>query len=174
MKEYVDLYDNFRNRTGEIIERKKKVPSGLFRLIVHVCIFDSRARLLIQKRTKNKKTWPNLWDLTISGAVSSGETSQDAAKRELFEELGIERDFSKEYPNISIKTTSRIDDVYILNKKNIKIDTIKLQKDEVQDVAYKSLNGVIRLINENKFVPYQIDYIKLLFYLKDNSDLFNG
>lgn len=172
MKEYVDLYDNYRNKTGDIIERKDIVPKGLYRLIIHVLIFDRNDRLLIQKRTKTKRSWPNLWDLTVSGAVSSGETSQKAASRELLEELGISYDFSKECPNISIKSSFRIDDVFIINNKNLDVNKLRLQKEEVCDAKFVSLNELLDLIDNKEFVPYQKDYINLLFYLRDNSNLF--
>ena len=162
MKEYVDLYDNFRNKTGDIIERRDIVPRGLYRLIIHVLIFDRKGRLLIQKRSKIKKSWPNLWDLTVSGAAS----------RELFEELGIKYDFSKSYPNISVNTGFRIDDVFIISNKNIDLNKLKLQKEEVSDAKFVSLNELIKIIDEKEFVPYQKDYINLLFYLRNNSNLF--
>lgn len=173
MTEYVDLYDNFRKKTGDIIKRRDRVPKGLYRLIVHVCIFDENSRMLIQKRTPNKRSWANLWDLTISGAVSSGETSQLAAHRELLEELGVRHDFSKAYPDISLKTTYRIDDVYIINKSDVKLKDLSLQEEEVQDADFKSLDQILDLIDKGKFVPYQKDYIRLLFYLKDNDNLFD-
>lgn len=172
MKEYVDLYDNFRNKTGKVIERRDIVPRGLYRLIIHVLIFDKKGRLLIQKRTKTKRSWPDLWDFTVSGAVSSGESSQLAAKRELFEELGIKYDFSKYYPNISINTGFRIDDIYIVNNKNIDLNNLKLQKEEVSDAKFVSLDELLELIDKDQFVPYQKDYINLLFYLRDNKNLF--
>lgn len=174
MKEFVDLYDNFRKKTGDIIERRDIVPRGFYRLIIHVLIFDKKGRLLIQKRSSEKTSWPNLWDLTVSGAVSSGETSQTSSSRELFEELGIKYDFSKAYPKISINSGFRIDDVYIINNKNIDISKLKLQKEEVSDVKFVSKEQLLDIIDEKKFVPYQKDYINLLFYLKDNSNLFTN
>lgn len=173
MKEYVDLYDNYRNKTGDIIERRQRVPKGLYRLIIHVCIFDTKGRMLIQKRTPNKKSWANMWDLSISGAVSSGESSQLSAKRELGEELGIDHDFSKDYPNLSVKTSYRIDDIFIINNMDIDLSKLSLQKEEVSDVSYKNLDEILDLIDKKEFVPYQKDYIKLLFYLKDNDNLFD-
>ncbi|MDY3005976.1 NUDIX domain-containing protein [Anaerococcus porci] len=173
MIEYVDLYDNFRNKTGDIIERRQRVPNGLYRLIIHVCIFDTKGKMLIQQRTSNKSSWANMWDLTISGAVSSGETSQIAANRELFEELGIEYDFSKDYPNLSVKTKFRIDDIFIINNMKLGLDSLILQKEEVKDASFKTLDEILSLIDKKEFVPYQKDYIKLLFYLKDNNNLFD-
>ena len=65
MKEYVDLYDNFRNKTGKVIERRDIVPRGLYRLIIHVLIFDKKGRLLIQKITKSNLSWAVFWVFTV-------------------------------------------------------------------------------------------------------------
>ncbi|MFR4764008.1 MAG: DNA mismatch repair protein MutT, partial [Anaerococcus obesiensis] len=100
------------------------------------------------------------------------ESSQSASSRELFEELGIKYDFSKSYPNISVNTGFRIDDVFIISNKNIDLNKLKLQKEEVSDAKFVSLNELIKIIDEKEFVPYQKDYINLLFYLRNNSNLF--
>ncbi|MFR2716246.1 MAG: hypothetical protein ACLTA5_02240 [Anaerococcus obesiensis] len=49
MKEYVDLYDNFRNKTREIIERRDIVPE-FYRLIIHVLIFDRKGKNFDSKK----------------------------------------------------------------------------------------------------------------------------
>ena len=69
---------------------------------MHVGIFNSDSELLIQKRQSFKETYPNLWDITAGGHVISGETSEEAIERELFEELGYKYDFSSERPYFTI------------------------------------------------------------------------
>ena len=86
--ESFDLYDVGRNRTGKVLERGNKVPEGYYRLVVHVCIFDSEGRMLIQKRLPTKSGWSGMWDLTAGGSALAGDSSQQAASRELLEEVG--------------------------------------------------------------------------------------
>ena len=94
MDEIMDLYDRNRQITKNTYIRGSAQPKGFFRLVVHVCIFNSKGELLIQQRTYNKKM-PGLWDVTCGGAVSTKESSSQGAQRELSEELGINIDFSK-------------------------------------------------------------------------------
>ena len=86
--ECFDLYNEHRQQTGETMVRGTQTPAGRYRLVVHICIFNSNGELLIQQRQPFKKGWSNLWDVTVGGAVTAGETSQQGAHRELLEELG--------------------------------------------------------------------------------------
>lgn len=55
---------------------------------VHILVHDARGRLLLQKRSMTKDTFPGCWDSSCSGHVDAGETYVEAARRELGEELG--------------------------------------------------------------------------------------
>jgi isopentenyldiphosphate isomerase len=63
-------------------------PSLLHR-VVHVLVFNSQGGLLLQKRSMNKDVAAGKWDTSVGGHVSSGETPEEAVKREMEEELGI-------------------------------------------------------------------------------------
>lgn len=63
-------------------------PSLVHR-VVHVLIFNSREELFLQKRSMNKDVAPGKWDTSVGGHVMSGETLDEAVKREMKEELGI-------------------------------------------------------------------------------------
>lgn len=57
--------------------------------IVRVSVEDPDGNILIQKRTSTKKTYPNCWDTSAGGNIDYPETYEDAAVRELGEEIGI-------------------------------------------------------------------------------------
>jgi isopentenyldiphosphate isomerase len=46
--------------------------------------------MLIHKRSATKEEFPSVWTSSCSGHVSAGETYDETAPREMFEELGIE------------------------------------------------------------------------------------
>ena len=161
--EIMDLYDYQRQKTGKTYIRGSAQPEGFFRLVVHVCIFNSKNQLLIQQRTLNKKM-PGLWDVTSAGAVTTGESSNQGAQRELFEELGIQIDFSNIRPSLTANFIQGFDDFYIINK-DIDIKGLKLQDDEVADAKYMDLKGVLDLRRSGKFVGYKESFIKFLFEL---------
>lgn len=57
---------------------------------VHVLVENSAGELLLQKRSQQKKVQPGRWDTSVGGHVDPGESYEQAALRELGEELGIE------------------------------------------------------------------------------------
>ncbi len=64
---------------------------GLYHRIVRVIIDDPNGDILLQKRDPGMQLWPNCWDNSASGHVDEGEDYDTAAKRELKEELSLER-----------------------------------------------------------------------------------
>lgn len=57
---------------------------------VHVLVFNNAGELYLQKRARSKDRHPLRWDSSAGGHVCAGENYDDAARRELQEELGIE------------------------------------------------------------------------------------
>ena len=87
-----DLYDAQRKLTGETMVRGTPVPKG-YHLVVHICIFNPKGEMLIQHRQSFKPTWSGMWDVSVGGAVASGEDSQLGARREVAEEIGLDAYF---------------------------------------------------------------------------------
>lgn len=161
--EILDLYDENRIRTGKTYIRGSKMPENTYRQIVHLAIFDDKNRLLIQKR-QSTKTMANLWDVSCGGASKAGESSKEAIKREVSEELGIEIDFTYIRPIFTANFKYGFDDFYLVHE-NIDIEDLVLQEDEVQDANWASENQVLQLMDEGKFVKYKKNFIKLIFDL---------
>lgn len=88
--EYVDIFDENNNLTGQIKEKGKAHEEGDFHRTAHVWIINDKNELLLQKRSANKKSHPNCWDISGAGHIKAGESVIDGAIRELKEELGVE------------------------------------------------------------------------------------
>ena len=56
---------------------------------VAIAVIGSDGRLLVHRRSAGKDIWPGMWDICVGGIVTSGETYEAAAGRELAEELGV-------------------------------------------------------------------------------------
>ena len=110
-----DLYDLDRNVTGKTHVRGEPIPDGYYRLVVHICIFNSEGKMLIQHRTPTKRAYPNVWDLSAGGAAILGDDSHTAASRELYEELGIRYDFTRVRPVLTTCFDNGFNDVYCIN-----------------------------------------------------------
>lgn len=167
-----DIYDLDRNKTGRILIRGTQLQKGEYHLVVHCCIFNDKGEMLIQHRQKDKKVFPDKWDMTAGGSVLAGENSREGVHRELFEEIGLDIDFSKIHPKITANFSEGFDDIYIINR-NVDISTLKFQPEEVQDAKWASIEEVLDMIDKGEFVPYKKEYIRYCYELRNGGITLN-
>ena len=160
--ELLDLYTADREKTGKTMRRGDPTPEGLYRLVVHICIFDTQGRMLIQQRQPFKHGWPNMWDISVGGCAVAGDSSQVAAERETREELGLAIDLKDERPSVTIHWEHGFDDYYVLTM-DVDPDTLKLQPEEVQTVRWAEMEEILQMIDDRTFIPYEKSLIELLF-----------
>lgn len=162
-----DLYTKDRIKTGETMVRGDKQPEGTYRIVVHLCLFNSKGEMLIQQRQPFKKGWSNMWDITVGGSAVSGDESWQAIQRETKEELGLELDFSDQRPAITVSFPDGFDDMYVIQK-DLDISELKLQYEEVQGVKWASKQEILEKLDDGIFIPYHKSLIDLLFYMRDH------
>lgn len=144
--ELIDVVNENNELTGQIEERWTAYEKGLWRRTVSCWIMNKNGDILLQKRTANKRRNPNKWAKT-GGQVDSGESAEEAIFREVKEELGIE------IPQEQIKVVEirKSDDknkrfaynfIFVVN---YKINEYTLQKDEVAEVKYVSIEDMENL-----------------------------
>ena len=169
--ELVDLYDENRIPLGRTAQRFSKREKGTWRLIAHLCIFDSRGRLLLQQRSADKRVWPGKWDVSAAGGVCAGETTRLAAVRELFEELGVSARPEDLRSVCTVTFTPAFDDYFIL-KRDVDLRDLKLQAEEVSAVRWATRQQVLDLIRRDGFVPYSENFLAYLFDMARNMDFY--
>ena len=172
MSEHLDILDSFGNATGKNTTKENAHLLGLFHATIHVWIVNDSGEFLIQKRHTSKINYPNVWDVSVAGHISSGETPEEACKREVFEEIGLAINPSKlRFVGITkteiVHTESYVDNefhhVYIYNTSK-SINEFTLQDSEVLSIKYVTKDKLIELSqNSVKFVPYSNQYYKRLF-----------
>ena len=165
--ELVDLYDENRAPLGKTAERYGKKGPGEYRTVVHVCLFDSRDRLLIQRRTAGKRVWPEKWDVSVGGGVDAGETSRQGAEREFREELGYPLDPSGLRPAVTVNFPEGFDDFYILTQ-DLEETELTLQKEEVSAVRWVTLEELLTMLDSGEFIPYPRSFLMFLFETRDS------
>lgn len=96
-KEYLDIFDSLGQPIGKAT-RAGAHASGLWHRTVHCWIVFrdpmGRGRVVLQKRSETKSSWPGYFDITAAGHLLAGETLEDGL-REIEEEIGIEPDPSR-------------------------------------------------------------------------------
>lgn len=147
-----DLYDCNRKKINRTMERGAHFEPDTYHLVVHVCIFNTEGKMLIQKRQEDKEGWPGMWDLTVGGSAISGETVQMAAERETLEEIGLEVNLSRYRPSLTMSFKNGFDDYFLIH---MDIDTASLTVPsfEVEQVKWAGLDDILSMIDGKKFVP---------------------
>ena len=129
-----DLYNKNRELMGLTHVRGDIIPNGYYHLVVHVWIKNSKGEFLISQRSKNRPSYPLLWEC-VGVSVLAGENSLQGAMREVKEEIGVDL-LSDSGKVIFTKTrTYDIMDVWLFEY-NGEVDISNATTDEVCDVKW--------------------------------------
>lgn len=161
-----DVYDRDRKKTGRTMVRGEEVKAGEYHLVVEVCVFHPDGRLLVQRRQTFKEGWPGRWAITAGGSAIRGESSHEAAERELFEEVGIRADLRDVRPKLTVNGERTFFDIYRIVR-DINLEDLRLQEEEVLDARWATEEEIISMIRSGEFVPYYESLIHLLFDMGD-------
>jgi isopentenyldiphosphate isomerase len=147
--------------TGKTVVRGRTfLRPGEFHLVVHIWIVSPKGELLIQKRSMAKKLMPGEWAAT-GGSALSGESSFCAAKRELFEELGISANEEDLKFIKRIRRRNSLVDVWFISC-DTPADKLKLQKSEVASARWVNAETFCEMVEKGKFHNYGKDYFNLI------------
>lgn len=86
-EEMVDLVDR-ENRVVGRAERRKVRSENLLHRGVGILVQNGLGQVYVHQRTSTKDVFPSLYDMFVGGVVESGESYDQAARREAVEELG--------------------------------------------------------------------------------------
>ncbi|MBU9713553.1 NUDIX hydrolase [Evansella tamaricis] len=142
-QEKLKVFDDNRNHIG-IASRSDVHKNGYWHEAFH-CWFIRNEQgidyIYLQLRSKNKKDYPNLLDITAAGHLLADETVQDGV-REIKEEIGIDLAFEDLIPlgiiDYCVVKENFIDkesaNVFLYKSKNT-FDDFTLQLEEVSGIA---------------------------------------
>lgn len=146
-----ELVDKNGNRTGKILTHMEardfnNVPNGYYISVVGVVIINENDEILLQKRSRFKRTDPSKWGI-CGGKVDLGEMPLDAGIRETLEEIGIGLN-KEELKFLSMNINEKLHFTVYYIRKNINVNQCKLQKEEVEEVKYFKIEDLQNLDNE--------------------------
>lgn len=162
MEELIDLYDKNFKSLNKTHLRKEVLPLDTYRYVIHICIINKNGHMLIQRRSESRIAWAGMWDITVGGGVTAGDTPQQSATRELNEEIGLEHDFSNERPYFTVHFDDGFDDYFILQK-DVNIEDVRMNDGEVCEVKWATKEEILQLIDKKLFLPYKKSIIELIF-----------
>ena len=157
MEEYLDLYNDNKEKIGVIPRSKKKeLPEGQHVLVSTLIVKNSENKIMMQLTSKSKG---NVLALP-GGHVLHNEDSEDAIVREMYEEQGIKIDKEK-ITFVEERLANRVAffDIYYLKADYNKKDMI-LQEEEVADVIWMSPEDIFKEYDNGNVRKSSLDSIK--------------
>lgn len=157
IEEQYDILDENGNKTGEVLPKSVVHDKELLHGSVFIWIYNNKCEVLLQLRSKDKKSFPNVWDVSVAGHISAGDTPIETAVREIEEEIDVrvqpdeikQVDFVKDVvPWLPNKIHPELCWVYILHRElnpqeltiqESELNAVKLQPiTEIQALRYQS------------------------------------
>ena len=84
------LLNRVSGEVRSVVPRATMRSDRLRHRCTYVAVIDSQRRLVVHRRALWKDVWPGRWDVAFGGVVGVGEEWDDAARRELAEEAGVD------------------------------------------------------------------------------------
>ncbi len=159
--ELVDVLDESGKPTGQKATIDEVCDQGYWHSSVHAIIITSDNKIVAQKRSREIIMNPNLIELSAGGVVSAGEKPDQAIRREIKEELGIDvlasevipiniRTYNKHYPRLN-KTAKTFLHTYVI-KLQKPIAHTHLQSSESAQIYFLTLRNTKRLVKLHRLV----------------------
>lgn len=163
--EYWDIYDADKKVTGRTMKKNDWIlKDGEYHLTVLGVVQDMQGRYLITKRVMTKAWAPGWWEVS-GGACQAGESSIDAARREVMEETGLDTAGKGEYLFTYKRENPGKGDNYFVDVYRFQMDfkesDIKIQEEEAGGYKLVTLKELQDIAAEGTFLHY--DSIKEAF-----------
>ncbi len=159
--EYWDIYDENKQKTGRTMQKNDwHMKDGDFHLtVLGVLQRKSDGKYLITQRVMTK-AWAAGWWEVSGGGVMAGESSEEAVRREVLEEIGIDVtgweggyvfSYKRENPD---EGDNYFVDIYRFVGEFDESD-ITIQTEEAQGFRFASLEEIKELADQGIFLHYE-------------------
>jgi isopentenyldiphosphate isomerase len=175
-EELIEVLSETGEITGIVKPKSAVHRDGDWHRAVHVWIVTPAERLILQLRSREKITYPGLWDVSCAGHVSAGESAVESAVREFEEELGLSVTAEElEFVGTVVDRTSfrngthhenEFQETYLL-RREVRVEQLTLQGSEVDDVMLLPLDSFAQRVESRDpaLAPHWKGYELLLQHL---------
>lgn len=178
MEELIDVLNENGIKTGEVLPRSEVHKKGLWHRIIVVAIINEENEILMQQRSYKKDKNAGMWDISVTGHISAGQDSLSAVAREINEEVSVNLGYNVEIKDFrymfSYRKEERVNenhmdrqfyDFFVLRKKDIKIENIRVQESEVEQIKFVNISELNTMIENKQVVERDAVYKELMNYL---------
>ena len=163
MNERIQIVDENDNLIGHKIRQEMNYDKDIYRSSA-LWLTNSKGEVLLAQRSLDKDKDPGLWGPSVAGTVDEGETYDENIYKEAEEEIGLSgykfKKLKKEYlPKPRMQFCQWYSAVV-----DKPLEYFTLQEDEVEKLAWVSLNDLIKDVsdNPNKYVQSMKEVLDFL------------
>lgn len=164
--EIVAIVDG-RNQVVGSATRREMRAGRLTHRSTYILVFNSRAELLVQKRTMAKDVFPGFLDVAAGGVVLAGESYEEGARRELGEELGL----------VGVPLRNEFEFYYEDERSRVwggvftcvHDGPFRLQEEEIVSAEFMSIDEILLRSNTEPFTPDGMYVLRRFQHLATSS-----
>jgi isopentenyl-diphosphate delta-isomerase type 1 len=169
MEEYFYVVDEDDNVVGKATREECHSSNGLIHRSVYIFVLNDKSEVFLQRRSMHKDLYPSYYTGSATGHVDYGEEYDEAAKRELREELGVDAPLHRLGKVKSFSETEREISVLYLCWYN---GPFRFNKKEITEGVFMSREEIKRSLKtgEKKFAyGFKVAFEELLKHIR-NTD----
>ena len=161
MEEFFDIYDAQGNHVGTAPRRLCHGDPSLIHRTAHVVVIHpGNGSILLQKRNLNKDIQPGKWDTAVGGHLALGEDFETGARRELYEELGIENAELFHLFDSTIRNDIESEDVRVFGA--FISGNFTFDPGEIDEIRFWDRRELEKPENQAQFTPNLVEELKSL------------
>lgn len=138
-EEFLEIVNEKGEVTGVAPRSEIHGNPALMHRVAHVLVFNKRGEILLQRRSLKKDVAPGRWDTSVGGHVDPGERPEQAALREMREELGVEAamEFLHSYIHTNVYETE-----LVYTFRAVKDDGFEFSAEEIEEIRFWGLKEI--------------------------------
>lgn len=135
--------------------RNTPLLQGRYIMVAAILMFNSRGNLIMQKIAAHKD-WGGLLTYSAAGHVDAGETYEQAAVRELKEEMNVSAQMEKELPPVPVFKDGKLFSRHhvFITRSDAKITPDPFEVAETKEISLPELKAQIKANPDNFFPPF--------------------
>ena len=157
-EELLDIVDD-QDRVLSRAPRSRVLRDYHIHRAVMFFVFDDEEQVLVNQRSETKELYPGYWSIAFGGHVLAGESYDDAARREIREEVGLDAP-ARLITSFQKRTADE--------RENVKVYAVTADRepvlfpDEIAQGRFVSVAEINEMISRFDFLPETPTLLKIL------------